>query len=95
VQTASVIEGDPETPLLAPNDMAASGDCVRSYRQHKSVEEPQWALDFNGRPCRRNITNETVDFGATELNSSGFQYPMPWCGPMLTHVGIIGVFSEI
>jgi hypothetical protein len=72
-RAVSIIEGDPKTPLLSPNDMAVAGDGVRSYRQHKSVREPQRDPDFDGRPSRRNVANDAVDFSPAEFNSSGLQ----------------------
>lgn len=46
---------------------------VGHYDQSKSLGDTHWGLDFEGRPCIRNIANGAIDDAAAELNLCGLQ----------------------
>ena len=88
--TGSIVEGDPDPPLAAPDDVAGAGAAVRGHHQHETVGEPERAFDFDGGAARRNVANEAIEIGAAERDGSSFQNAIPWRCPMVIHPFGIG-----
>jgi hypothetical protein len=80
-----VVERNPDTLSVAPDDMASPRAAVCRHDQHKDVGKPQRAIDLEGGPGRRNIANETINLAAAELDGSGLQHALTGRNSVVLH----------
>lgn len=83
--TVLIIERNPDTLFVAPNDMATPGAAVRRRHQHEGVGKPQRAIYLQGGSGRRNVANKAIDFAAAERDGSGLQHPLTRRNSIVLH----------
>src|ERR1022692_691649 len=79
------IEGDPDTPILAPGDMTGAFQMVGRHDQDKAVWDEERGHDFKRGPGLRKIAHGAVDRAAAERDRSGLQDTPTRCNPVLIH----------
>jgi hypothetical protein len=83
VPVAASIEGDTETPFLAPNDTASPLYLLAVDRQREAVRDVKWGEHFKRSAGLREIPNSAFKWAAADLNKSGLKDAPPWRCPFL------------
>jgi hypothetical protein len=80
-----LFEGDADAFFLAPRHLAGAAGVIRGNHKHEFLGDTERTGDIQRCAARRQVSHDTVDRSAMELDGSGFQGAAARCGSLVVH----------